>query len=119
MIKNNVLLCSKLLLLIMLIKFAIFRRIYEQDFNELPNTIDYKRSQTIIPQLNRVILNVLGKEVDYLQDCQVDVNPNLESFWFLGGQEASSSRRSKRKANVEAKGKYKARYVKPDDPIEE
>lgn len=69
--------------------------------------------------MNRVILSVLGQEIDYLQDCQVDVSPNVQAFWKIGGIQPSSATRSRRKGAQEIKGHNKARYVKPEDPIEE
>lgn len=74
----------------------------------------------MIPQINRVILSVLGHEVDYLKNCQVDVQPRVEAFWQIGGQEPSTVQRNIRKGykDLPKHSRFRARYVEPDDPVE-
>ncbi|ODM92751.1 28S ribosomal protein S30, mitochondrial [Orchesella cincta] len=90
----------------------------ESDFNEFPHTIDLKKSQSIISQINRVILTVLGQEIEHLKDSQVDSQPNIEAFWQMGGLEPSFRRRNQRKGNEKKKTYYKLKDIKIDDPVE-
>ncbi|CAL8087343.1 unnamed protein product [Orchesella dallaii] len=95
-------------------------RSYETEFNEFPNTIESKKSQSIISQINRVVLTVLGRDFEHLKDSQVDIQPNVEAFWQMGGLEASYRRRNQREGNKTktAPDCYKLKHVQVDGPME-
>lgn len=65
-----------------------------------------------------MLLSILSREVDHLRDCKIDVEPNLEAFWQIGGIEPSWAVRQKRKgADKKELGFFKLKNTKIDDPV--
>ncbi|GLV44027.1 mitochondrial ribosomal protein S30 [Carabus blaptoides fortunei] len=55
-------------------------------------------SDSIIQQINRVVLNNLASTQTYIMDAQIDYDPRHEAFWFIGGiQPPDNSRKSREK----------------------
>ncbi|XP_077298426.1 mitochondrial ribosomal protein S30 [Arctopsyche grandis] len=42
-------------------------------------------SKCVLRQMNRIFINYLSSNIPHLMESQVDVDPRLEAFWFVGG----------------------------------
>jgi len=70
-----------------------------------------KLAANIVQQINRLIISALNKDLPYLNDVEVDLNPRHEAFWMLGGIKPPLSIK-KMNEGVEWRKKY------ADDPVD-
>lgn len=47
---------------------------------------DNVRSSAIVKHLNRVLTRILGADNSHLYESDVDIDPRVEAFWFVGGE---------------------------------
>ena len=44
------------------------------------------QSSAIVKHLNRVLTRILGADNSHLYESDVDIDPRVEAFWFVGGE---------------------------------
>lgn len=76
-----------------------------------PPTEEDRFSKIFNVQLNRLLTSLLSPHNEHLTSSEVDYEPRLESFWWLGGIEPDKTRRKVRQNNKLCK-------VDPDEPID-
>lgn len=56
-------------------------------------------AKSISQQINRIMINNLSVKYNHLMECELDVKPRVEAFWFFAGfnvpDEVAKSRRSR------------------------
>uniref|UniRef100_T1J5B9 28S ribosomal protein S30, mitochondrial n=1 Tax=Strigamia maritima TaxID=126957 RepID=T1J5B9_STRMM len=64
------------------------------------------KSNKIINQIFRVLCNYLSGEFAHLQQCHVDRDPRVESFWLFGGFPPTEQQKEDRKEKMKSENKF-------------
>ena len=119
---NNVITSEQLDAVIQIVKnhienilgFEYYNRLREQEITE--KTAENKKKlqddliNGIVYQINRILLATLSSNLPHLMKAQVDYEPRVEAFWFIGGIDPPTLIRKTR-----ANSKHLKAYA--DDPV--
>ncbi|CAK9809468.1 28S ribosomal protein S30, mitochondrial [Anthophora quadrimaculata] len=62
-------------------------------------------SNALVYQINRIILTTLALSTPHLLEAEIDFEPRIEAFWFIGGVDRSTMSKRSRK-NISSEEKY-------------
>lgn len=51
-----------------------------------PRKVQRIKASAIVKHLNRVLTRILGADNSHLYESDVDIDPRIEAFWFVGGK---------------------------------
>lgn len=73
------------------IEFEMSGYLREYQVNRKLNSLDKRKkmrmkASSIVSHLNRVLTRILGADNAHLYESDVDIDPRIEAFWFVGGE---------------------------------
>ncbi|XP_066993772.2 large ribosomal subunit protein mL65 [Anabrus simplex] len=77
----------------------------DENYTMTPRKLDEIFGRSVLTQINRIILANLSSKLPHLLRSQVDYDPRVESFWFVGGFEPTLRVRKMRRGSVSQKDK--------------
>ncbi|XP_076748855.1 mitochondrial ribosomal protein S30 [Xylocopa sonorina] len=84
--------------------FEYCHRLREQEIVEKVDKVKQKQLQnantnTLVYQMNRLILAAMSSSMPHLLETQIDFDPRREAFWFVGGVQPSASIKKMRESS--------------------